>query len=378
MFPNHLVQLIETHFMSISDSKLVTKLNLATLLEASALNYPDKTAVIFGQTRLTYAQVNGMANQIANGLKNLNIGQGDKVALTCPNLPYFPMVYYAILKIGATVVPLNVLLKGREIAYHLKDSEAKAYFCFIGSEALPMGQEGWTAFNEVEGCANFWMITPPGIKSPIDGVVTMGSLMQEQSNSFTSVHTSRDDGAVILYTSGTTGQSKGAELTHSNMFENALISQNLVHGSANDIHLIALPLFHSFGQTVQMNSGFLAGATLVLLARFDPADALQAMQDENITLFAGVPTMYWALLNYPEADTYDLQKIASTLRIGSSGGSSMPVEVMNAFEAKYQIKILEGYGLSETSPVASFSRLDMEKVPGSIGSSNLWSSDDGR
>ncbi|MCH8907461.1 MAG: long-chain fatty acid--CoA ligase [Candidatus Heimdallarchaeota archaeon] len=348
-------------------SNLVTKLNLASVLEDSAMNYPNKTAIVFGETRLTYAQLDGMVNQIANGLKEHDIGRGDKVALSCPNLPYFPMVYYAILKIGATVVPLNVLLKKREITYHLKDSDSKAYFCFVGTEELPMAQEGWPAFNEVEACTNFWIITPPGVASPIEGAAIMSSMMGDKSTTFESVATNREDGAVILYTSGTTGLAKGAELTHSNIYDNCLVNQGLFRTSPDDIHLVALPLFHSFGQTCQMNAGFLVGSTLVLLARFDPGDALQAMQDENVTLFAGVPTMYWALLNYPDADKYDLEKIAKNFRLGASGGSSMPVEVMNAFEEKYKIKILEGYGLSETSPVASFSRMDLEKVPGSIG-----------
>ncbi|MCE7736644.1 MAG: long-chain fatty acid--CoA ligase, partial [Candidatus Heimdallarchaeota archaeon] len=120
-----------------------TTLNLASILDGSAREYSDKTAVVFNETRLTYGQLNAMANQIANGLSKRGLGKGDKIALSCLNLPYFPMVYYGILKTGATVVPLNVLLKKREIIYHLRDSNAKAYLCFIGTELLPMGQEGW-------------------------------------------------------------------------------------------------------------------------------------------------------------------------------------------------------------------------------------------
>ncbi|MHA2249075.1 MAG: long-chain-fatty-acid--CoA ligase [Candidatus Kariarchaeaceae archaeon] len=346
---------------------LRTVLNLSSILDGSAREYSQRTAIIFGETRLTYAQLNGAANQIANGLKNAGINKGDHVALTCPNLPYFPMVYYAILKLGATVVPLNVLLKKREITYHLQDSDAVAYICFVGTPELPMGSEGFAAFSEVDTCKNFWLITPPGVESPIEGAPTLSSMMANNPPVFTSEATEPEDTAVILYTSGTTGQPKGAELTHANMFHNAMVSRGLVNSTSEDIHLITLPLFHSFGQTVQMNSGLLAGCALVLIARFDADAVLQGFQDENVTIFCGVPTMYWSLLNHPNADKYDLHKISKTLRLCCSGGAAIPVEVMRAFEEKYKVTILEGYGLSETSPVATFTRFDKERKPGSIG-----------
>ena len=321
-------------------------LNLATLLEDSARELPGKTAVIFGEMQFSYAQINGAANQVANGLQAAGIGKGDKVALTCPNLPFFPIVYYGILKAGATVVPLNVLLKRREIAYHLQDSDAKAYFCFQGTPQLPMGEEGWAGFNEVDECENFWMITAnPAGPSPIQGTMTLGQMMGTQSPAFSTVQTEALDTAVILYTSGTTGQPKGAELSHSNIVMNAFVVRELFVQQENDVQLVTLPLFHSFGQTVQMNGGFLGGHTLVFLARFDPADAFQALQDHNVTIFCGVPTMYWALLNYPKADEYDLEKISNNLRLGVSGGASLPLEVIKGVEERFSLPLLEGYGL---------------------------------
>lgn len=345
----------------------VTNLNLASILEDSARNYPGKTALIYGEQKYTFAQINGAANKIANALVDNGIGNGDNVALSMLNLPYFPMIYYAILKTGATVVPLNVLLKRNEIAYHLKDSDAKAYFSFIGTPELNMGEEAYAGFSQVDSCKNFWLVTPPGVESPIEGVQTLDSLMAERSPFFKMASTKPHDTAVILYTSGTTGQAKGAELTHNNIYSNALAIMGLFEGVPNDIHLITLPLFHSFGQTTQLNAGWLMGNTLVLIAKFDPAAVLAAFEKEAVTVFAGVPTMYWALLNYPQASDYDLEKIASTLRLGVSGGAALPVEVMKGFESKYKINMLEGYGLSETAPVASFSRQDMDKIPGSIG-----------
>ncbi len=203
-------------------------LNLAMIIEDHARKRPDREAVVFQSTRLTYGQLNAMANQIANGLKARGIAPGDKVALSCPNLPFFPIVYYGILKAGAVVVPLNVLLKPREITYHLKDSDAKAYFCFEGTAELPMGQMGYQGFNEADACEHFFLMTAnPAAPSPIEGAQTMGMLMHGQPPTFDSVMRAPDDTAVILYTSGTTGQPKGAELTHSNMLTNAIVSRDL-------------------------------------------------------------------------------------------------------------------------------------------------------
>jgi long-chain acyl-CoA synthetase len=344
-------------------------LNLAVLLEDSAREAPNNTAVILNDMKLTYAQVNGGANQVANALTNAGIEPGDKVAISCPNLPYFPIIYYGILKAGAVVVPLNVLLKPREIAYHLEDSDARAYFCFEGTEQLPMGQMGYAGFQEVGACEHFIVITAnPTAPSPIEGMRTLGMFMKDMPPTYPTVQTDSDDTAVILYTSGTTGRPKGAELSHLNMVMNARISDNMYEvRPGEDVHLVALPLFHSFGQSVQMNAGFYTRAALTLLPRFDPGAALGIMDRDNVTIFAGVPTMYWAMLNYPEAGKFDLEKIADNLRLAVSGGSAMPVEVMRAFEHKFNVKILEGYGLSETSPVASFNRIDKEAKPGSVG-----------
>ena len=343
-------------------------LNLAVLLEDSAREVPERDAVIFNDVRLNYAQVNGAASQVANGLRALGIQKGDKVALSCPNLPFFPIVYYGILKAGATVVPLNVLLKPREIAYHLADSDSKAYFCFQGTPELPMGEFGFKGFQDADNCEHFFMITAdPAGASPIEGTKTLGQLMYNQPPIFDTVLTEADDTAVILYTSGTTGQPKGAELTHSNMLLNARLADNMYEHRDHDVTLITLPLFHSFGQTVQMNSGFYKRMTLTLLPRFDPGTALAILERDNVTIFAGVPTMYWALLNYPDAEKYDIEKIAANLRLAVSGGSAMPVEVMRAFGERFSVSILEGYGLSETSPVASFNRTDRPTKPGSVG-----------
>jgi long-chain acyl-CoA synthetase len=342
-------------------------LNLAVLLEDSARNVPEKCAVICGESRFTYAEIDAKANQIANALREIGIVPGDKVALSCANLPFFPVVYYGILKLGAVVVPLNILLKSREIAYHLADSDAKAYFCFEGTSDLPIGEHGFRGFSETETCESFTILTlDPNAETLYENTKTFWQFIENQPTEFATEQTNSDDTAVILYTSGTTGQPKGAELSHLNMLLNARLSDNMYPRSEEDVHLITLPLFHSFGQTVQMNAGFYNRATLVLLPRFTPESALQLMQTHNVTLFAGVPTMYWALLNFTDADKFDLAKIAANLRMCFSGGSPLPVEVLKGFEAKFNTKIIEGYGLSETSPVAVFNKHDASRA-GSVG-----------
>ncbi len=344
-------------------------LNLSVFLEDSARHHADRDAVVLGEMRLTYAQVDGFANQVANLLVSRGIRPGDKVALSCPNLPYFPIVYYGILKAGAAVVPLNVLLKGREIAYHLGDSDAKAYFCFEGTPDLPMGENGHAGFQQADGCEHFFMITADlGAASPVEGTQTLAQALAAQPDVFESVATEPTDTAVILYTSGTTGQPKGAELSHSNMVMNAVTCNRLFETTAgtHDTHLLTLPLFHSFGQTVNMNAGFSVGATLVLLPRFDAQQAIGLMQKEDISFFAGVPTMFWGLLG-ALTDDVDVDRIAGNLRRAVSGGSALPVEILNRFKDRFHVQILEGYGLSETSPVATFSDPDRDPRPGSIG-----------
>ncbi len=341
--------------------------NLSILLEDSARKYPTRDALVLGDRRFTYAQVDAAANQVANYLVSVGVEPGDRVALTCPNLPYFPMVYYGILKAGGVVVPLNVLNKGRENTYYLDDSGAKVYLCFQGTPELPMGEEGYAGFRGAAGCDTFvWIGADPAADSPYPGTTTLSEATVGQPATCTAVLSPEHETAVILYTSGTTGQAKGAELSHSNLMLNALTCNRLFNAQpATDVHLVTLPLFHSFGSTVQMNAGFAMASTLVLLPRFDAQAAVALMQQENVTFFAGVPTMWWGLLGALEGA--DVGKIAANLRIAASGGASLPVEIIKEVKARLGVQVLEGYGLSETSPVATFSDPDREPRPGSIG-----------
>ncbi|WP_285728884.1 long-chain fatty acid--CoA ligase [Nocardiopsis sp. ATB16-24] len=348
--------------------------NLSVLLEDGARSVPEKECLVFGDLRLNYAITDMIANQVANLLVSRGVRPGDRIALASPNVPYFPFVYFGALKAGAVVVPLNVLLTPREIAYHLEDSGAKALFAFTGTPELPLGERAFEAFGQVEGCEFYVDLpaTPGATESTIEGAETFWKALEGQPGEFETVQAGADDTAVIIYTSGTTGKPKGAELSHSNLMMNAVVSSSLVnpHPEGRDISLVVLPLFHIFGQTVMLNAVLYRHGTMILMPRFDGAEALRLMEKENVTGFAGVPTMYWGLLNAvqtAESGTYDIEKIAGNIVDAVSGGAALPGQLAEDFTKTFGVGIKEGYGLSETSPVVSFNNPKVKAKTGSIG-----------
>ena len=322
-------------------------LNLASIVTESRERVPDNVAVRLGETELTYAELDDRSARLATLLAARGVEPGDRVGVMLPNVPEFPVAYYGVLRAGAIVVPMNVLLKRREIAFYLSDSGAKLLLAWHGfaEEARAGAEEAGTELIEVE---------PAGFAALLAGQEPTPGLAE----------TEESETAVILYTSGTTGKPKGAELTHANLHKNADVSRRTTcEIEAGDVVLGALPLFHSFGQTVSMNASLAAGATLTLVPKFDPGEALATMQRDRVTHFYGVPTMYGALLHHPERESYD----TSALRTCITGGASMPVEVLRGFEQAFGAIVLEGYGLSETSPVACSNHPDKERRAGSIG-----------
>lgn len=351
-----------------------TILNLASMIEHHARLTPEKEAIVWDKVRLTYGQLHFLSNRVANALYEMGIGRGDKVALSCPNLPYFPIVYYGLLKAGAAVVPLNVLFKQREIAYHLADSDAKAVFVFEGTDELPMAENVKAGFDEVDSCEHLIvMMKDQNAASPFPEHKTLNEITAEHSGEFDICPTSPDDTCAILYTSGTTGTPKGAELTHSNIYFNAIAAFNLhVPGldytdGVQKTCLITLPLFHTTGLTAQMNAQMFGGHRVVLLPRFEPQTTLDAFKNEKINFWTGVPTMYWAILKHVEENNIDVAPYAESVNILSAGGAPMPVEVLTKFEKLFGCQILEGYGLSETSPIATFNHPQSESMPGTVG-----------
>ncbi|GAB3455239.1 long-chain fatty acid--CoA ligase [Streptomonospora sediminis] len=342
-------------------------LNLASLLEDGARKNPERECLVFGDLRLDYATTNMLANQVAEMLTARGIEPGDRVALASPNTPYFPFVYFGALKAGAVVVPLNVLLTSREIAYHLQDSGAKALFAFTGTPELPLGERSFAAFNQTDSCGIYVDLpaTPGATESQIDGAETIWAALAGTTGSFSAVQTGAEDTAVIIYTSGTTGTPKGAALTHMNLMFNAVVSDSLFDRTEHDVYLTSLPLFHIFGQTTMMNCGLYRHATLVLQARFDADEALSLMEQEGVTIFAGVPTMYWGLLG--AKGEHDIGAIGAKLSTAVSGGSALPGEVARKVTEQFGVEVMEGYGLSETSPVVSFNNPKVKAKTGSIG-----------
>ena len=342
--------------------------NVSGLLTRTASGYPARTAIVFGGDRISYAQLDAASNRVANLLIERGVRPGEKVAVSCTNIPQFTTIYFGILKAGAVVVPLNVLLKAREIAYHLNDSDATAYFAFEGGPELPIGREAWSAFQVADRAAHFFLI---GDGTSVDGVTPdqiCAAAVAGQPETFEMAERTDDDTAVILYTSGTTGQPKGAELRHRNVYDIARAGVQLFESdpAAPDVYLCVLPLFHAFGQMVIQNGAIGFGGTLVLQARFSARQALDLMLAHDVTFFGGVPTMYWGLLEALD-DSVDVARLAANLRIAVSGGSALPAKIHQEFKKRFDVTILEGYGLSETVAIATFATYGDEPRVGSIG-----------
>ncbi len=334
-------------------------LNLGHFLNVTAGAHPEVTAVILDDYKMTYAEVASAARRVANVLKAKGLGPGDKIAMMLPNTPHFPIVYYGILLSGATVVPVNALYTEHEIVHYLSDSGAVAFFAFELFEA-----EARKAFEGVRECKHFIVAGPPGNDTEPELGENFMNLVLGASDEFDTVQTMPDDTAAILYTSGTTGAPKGAELTHFNLFFNAYFcSSSLTEVQPGDVSLVTLPLFHSFGQTCLMNSCILGAGAMTLVPRFETQKVMEVIARDKVKTIALVPTMYFFILNEPNWKDYDF----SNLERAMSGGAALPEDVHRRFQERYGVTILEGYGLSETSPVATFSVAGEKLRVGSIG-----------
>lgn len=325
-------------------------LSLASTLSQSALRYPERTAVVLEDQHICYRDLWEQARHYAAALSAQGIGAGDRVGMMVPNIPDFPRVYYAILALGAIVVPVHLLLVADEVEYVLRDSQATI---LIYSNAFNQGIKG------ARQC---------GVTA-ID-LDELQQLSAKHRPIATSIPREAMDDAVILYTSGTTGTPKGAVLSNVNLVLNAWIAaKDLFQFTQEDVFLACLPLFHSFGQTVMMNAAFCAGACLVLMPRFHGPTALNLLMSEGVTVFAGVPTMYIALIDAAKNDAR-----RPRLRKAIAGGSSLLLATLAQFEELYGTPVYEGYGLSETSPVASFNQEVFGRRPGTVGCA-IWGVD---
>ncbi|MBF4585141.1 long-chain-fatty-acid--CoA ligase [Curtobacterium sp. VKM Ac-2887] len=343
--------------------------SVAAILAESAARYPDDVAVIVGDHRTTYAELWSETLAYAGALRARGVTEGSRVAMLVPNVADFARVYYATLALGAVVVPVHALLKRREIEYLLQDSGAMLLVC-----AAPLLAEG-AAGAELAGVDVITVLAPADHDDRDDhdghdGPDRLEALAAAAEPLETYVPRDPFDTATILYTSGTTGKPKGAEGSHFALLEQ--VNTNLM--STFDMHrgdvlLGALPLFHTFGQTCTMNTGFRAGATIVMLPKFDGDAALSAMVEHGCEIFMGVPTMYMALL-----DAATRNDARPDLRYAISGGASLPLAVLERFQSVFDAPIHEGYGLTETSPVATFNHVGRAPRPGTIGTP-VWGVD---
>jgi long-chain acyl-CoA synthetase len=320
--------------------------NLAQNLLDTAAKEGRHPALRMDDAQLSYDEFRDAALRAAAGIRSRGVEPGDRVGMVLPNVLSFPIVFYGALLAGATVVPMNPLLKAREVEYYLRDS---------GSRLVVTGEQSAEPVTEAAGTV--------GIEAVTVGPAMPDALLADEPLD-APVDRADGDTAVILYTSGTTGQPKGAELTHAGLNSNARTTQEtLLESTPDDVIMGCLPLFHVFGLTCSLHAGVLAGSSLTLIPRFDGGKALSVVERDGVTVFQGVPTMFSAMLHQPDAAERDM----SSLRLCVSGGSAMPVEVMRSFEETFGCIVLEGYGLSETSPVASFNHPHAERKPGSIG-----------
>jgi long-chain acyl-CoA synthetase len=317
--------------------------NLAVMLREARTAHPDKVLCHIGERSFSYTEVEEISGRIATSLRNLGVRRGDKVAVQLPNLPQFLFSYFGILKAGAVMVPLNPLLKAPEVRYHLQDSQARLLITFE-----TFAEEAIKGARDVEGLQTY-VVNLPGNDQRPKGTKHFDELYFADDTGDVEP-TNADDTAVIIYTSGTTGKPKGAELTHFQLFMNCTVAGELFEFRDDDVGLAVLPFFHVFGLSSVLNVTVRYGGSMVLLPRFDVKAVVDELADHRCTIFSGVPTMYFALL---EADTegHDL----SALRVGVSGGAAIPGEVIRSFEEKFPgVVVLEGYGLSETASTTTF------------------------
>ena len=327
-------------------------MNLALFMEEVAGNFAERTALIADNQRISYAQLNRSVNAVAHLLQQIGIAKGDKVALMLPNIPEFIYCYFAAVKIGAVVVPLNTTATTYELSFLLENSDAKIVLAM---------ETARKRYEEIQGnltnCQQIITVDSADQNSLFKKALATGPFHNP------AIEIDPEDPAAIIYTSGLTGKPLGAVLTHHNLYSQSFLMSDVVKISQEDKGLSIIPLFHAFGATVNMIAFLRPGASVVMMDRFTMDAIFNAIEKEKITYIAAVPRLYLGMMFYEGATKYNI----NSLNICVTGGAPMPPEFMPAFEEKFGVKILEGYGLTEASPCCSFNRIDMAHKPGSIG-----------
>jgi long-chain acyl-CoA synthetase len=332
-------------------------MTLLDMLAASAGRFSQRPALVLRDRHLSYGELQDGARRVGRILRQSGVRQGDRVVLMLPNTPEFGLGYFGILCAGATVVPLNPLLKAEEVRYVLDDSGATAIVCI--QMTYPVLQ---AARHGLERRIPALILDSAAPESVVTGDFAAGSASAAPRPSSTLATLGAEDVAACLYTSGTTGRPKGAMLTHRNLLSNIQSFREILHITETDVFFCVLPMFHAFAATVLFLEPISLGATIVLEPRFAPDAVVKTIAEQRVTIFGGVPTTYAVLAGLPRA-ALDF----SAWRLCVSGGAPLPPSVLEAFEAKYGVPIYEGYGPTECSPVLTVNPpLGVRKV-GSVG-----------
>lgn len=336
-------------------------MNLVKTLSQTALKHPENAAIVFEGQTFSYATLNTYISKFASGLSKLGIEKGDKIALVVGNSPHFIIALYGALKAGAAVIPVNPLYSPDELVFILTNGDAKAVITL--DLFLPLVEKASPILPKVD----HFIICETKQQNPYEfsdnKLKSFTNVIGIGDESFNGPELNDDDLAVILYTSGTTGKPKGAMLTHKNLYSNAMDAGHFLKFTATEKVIATLPAFHVFCLTVALNAPLMYGATVLLVPKFSPKEIFELIRNQKATVFAGVPTMYNFLYQYPDGVTEDFESI----RLCVSGGSSLPVALLENFEKKFNVVISEGYGLSEAAPVTTFNPLDRPRKAGSIG-----------
>ncbi|WP_027963868.1 fatty acid--CoA ligase family protein [Halalkalibacillus halophilus] len=338
-------------------------MNLSDQLSLTARDHLSKAAYVFNGEETDYKTLEGSVTKFASSLQDLGYKKGDHIALVVGNTPHFVIGLYGALRLGLTVIPVNPIYTAQEISYIINNGDVK------GVITLDVLMEKFEQMGEMIPDVENYIVgeTDPSLRGREsnlkDKTYDFTTLVQKGSLELDRPTLKEDDTAVILYTSGTTGKPKGAMLTHKNLYSNARDTAEYLDINENDRVIAALPMFHVFCLTVALNAPLVNGSTILIVPKFSPDAVFQVAREQEATVFAGVPTMYNYLLQYPNEEEKDFSKI----RLCISGGASMPVALLEKFEQNFNVQVSEGYGLSEASPVTCFNPLDRPRKAGSIG-----------
>jgi long-chain acyl-CoA synthetase len=327
-------------------------MDLVNLLEGTAHNLTDRPALITDRQRINYGELNNAVNAVAHMLKKTGIGKDDKVAILLPNIPEFVYCYFGAVKIGAVAVPLNILSTPYELSYLLENSDAKI---LITTESA--GKKYEEIKNKLSSCKKMITVDSTDPNSSFSQALASGPFTNPE------IKIDPEDPAVIIYTAGLTGKPLGAVLTHRNLYSQSHLVGSIMKRTSQDKGLSIIPLFHAFGATANMLGVIYIGSSVVMMDRFTLDSLFAIIEKEKITYICAVPRLFLGMMFHERAAKFNV----SSLDVCVTGGSTMPAEFIPVFEKQFGVKILEGYGLTETSPACSFTRVGMQQKPGSIG-----------